>query len=55
LPLIAWTTVRLVVFQKNDGRAVTTAKWNHKEEQLPLRFTLGDEAKPLAWGRPLSD
>jgi hypothetical protein len=28
--------------------AVTTAKWNHKEEQLLLRFKPGDKAKPFA-------
>ena len=42
MPLTAWTTVRLVVFQKNDGRAVTTAKWNHRKEELLLRFAGGD-------------
>jgi len=35
--------------------AVTTAKWDHKEEQLLLRFKPGDKAKPFAWGRPLSE
>jgi hypothetical protein len=28
--------------------AVTTAKWNHKEEQLLLRFKPGDKAKPYS-------
>ena|ERR1700741_179110 len=44
----------LLCFRKTMG-AVTTAKWNHKEEQLLLRFTPGDEAKSFAWGRPLSE
>jgi hypothetical protein len=26
--------------------AVTTAKWNHKKEQLILRFVCGDESRP---------
>src|SRR5262249_54600576 len=33
----------LLCFRITMG-AVTTAKWNHKEEQLLLRFTFGDEA-----------
>jgi hypothetical protein len=35
-----WTIVRLVV-SENDG-AVTTAKWNCREEQLKLRSARGD-------------
>ncbi len=37
MPLIKWTIVRLVVFQKTTG-AVTTAKWNHRKEPLILRL-----------------
>lgn len=34
LPLIAWTTIRLVVFQKNDGR-------RHDSEMGPQGATIG--------------
>ena len=44
----------LLCFRKTMG-AVTTAKWNHKEEQLLFRFKPGAKAKPFAWGRPLSE
>jgi hypothetical protein len=36
LPLIEWTIVRLVVSETTG--AVTTAKWNHKGEELNLCF-----------------
>jgi hypothetical protein len=40
LPLIEWTIVRLVV-SENDG-AVTTAEWNHREEEFILHFARRD-------------
>jgi hypothetical protein len=40
----------LLCFKKTMG-AVTTGKWNNREEQLVPRF----KAKPFAWGRPLSE
>jgi len=43
-----------LLFQKTTG-AATTAKWNHREEELILRFTRGNEPNPFAWGRPLSE
>jgi hypothetical protein len=40
LPLIEWTIVRLVVSETIG--AVTTAKWNHRKEELLLRFVRED-------------
>ena len=53
MPLMQWTTVRLVV-SENDGRpsrqrngTSTTAKWNHRGEEAYLRFARGDETRLL--------
>jgi hypothetical protein len=43
-----------LLFQKTTG-AVTTAKWNHRKEELILRFICGGEPKPSVWARPLSE
>ncbi len=43
-----------LLFQKTMG-AVTTAKWNHRKEELILRLACRDEPKPFTWARPLSD
>jgi hypothetical protein len=45
LPLIQWTTIRLDVSETIG--AVTTAKWNHREEEAYLRFARGDENRAL--------
>jgi hypothetical protein len=42
LPLIEWITIRLVRFRMKG--AVTTGKWNHREDEAVLRFARGDEA-----------
>src|ERR1700722_12847159 len=34
-----------LLFQKTIG-AVTTAKWNHRTQQLILRLARGDQARP---------
>jgi hypothetical protein len=34
---------------------VTTAKWNHREEEAYLRFVRGDETGHAASGRPFSE
>ena len=47
-----WTIVRLVV--SDTMGAVTTAKWNHREEELILRFARGDNDLTVR-GRPLSE
>jgi hypothetical protein len=50
LPLIQWTIVGLVVSETMG--AVTTAKWNHREEELILRLARGDNDLTVT-GRPL--
>ena len=34
-----------LLFQKTIG-AVTTVKWNHREEELLLRLARGDQSRP---------
>jgi hypothetical protein len=46
LPLIKWITVRLAVSETNG--AVTTVKWNHREEETFLRFKRRNEISDSA-------
>ena len=46
MPLIQWTTVRLVV-SENDGRPSRQRNKTHKGEETYLHFARGDETKLL--------
>ena len=46
--------VMLVSFKKRMG-AVTTVKWNHREEEGILQFRVTKARNYVARGRPLAD
>jgi hypothetical protein len=46
LPLIQWTTIRLVV-SENDGRPSRQRNKTHRAEETYLRFAPGDETRLL--------